>query len=245
MTSPAKGFEFRLGRFRFRPTLGPTLFTIPALMVLLGLGTWQVERLQWKQALIAEREARVSAPAIAVPSDSDIAALEFRRVKVTGHFLHDREMYLAARSLNGNAGFHVVTPFMAEDGIMVLVDRGWIPLDRKDPATRVEGEVPGTVTIEGLIRQGGVPRWFLPDNSPGKNVWFYVDIAAMAVQSGISTARPFFIEAGAAKNPGGYPIGGQSRVELPNNHLQYALTWYSFALTLVVIYLIYHRVKQE
>ena len=169
--------------------------------------------------------------------------LEFRRVRLTGHFLNDKEMYLAARSLNGNVGYHVVTPFLGDDGTTTLVDRGWIPLDRKDPATRAQGEISGTVTIEGLIRSPGRKSWVVPDNEADKNFWFFVDIPAMAAHAGLSDLRDYFVEAGPEKNPGGYPIGGQSHIDLPNNHLSYAITWYSLALALVIIYLIYHRVK--
>lgn len=227
---------------RFRPTLWPTLFTVPALILLIGLGTWQVERLHWKENLIAMREARSSAPPIALPADdADSASFEFSKARVVGRFLNDKEMLLAARSHNGNVGFHVVTPLVAEDGRAVLVDRGWIPLEWKDPATRRQGELDGTVTVEALLRGSQKPNWLVPDNRPAEGVWFYVDVAAMAKWAGLSRARPYFLEAGPAPNPGGYPIGGQSRIELPNNHLQYAITWYSFAVSLAVIYFLYHR----
>lgn len=227
---------------RFRPTFWPTLFTVPAMIILLGLGTWQVERLHWKENLIATRTARSTGPAISLPADeADPAGYEFSKTRVTGRFLHDKEMYLAARSLNGNTGYHVVTPLVEDDGRAILIDRGWIPIDRKDPAARAAGEVRGTVTVEGLLRASQKKSWLVPDNEPRNNVWFYVDVPAMAKWAAVEHARPYFIEAGPAANPGGLPIGGQSRTELPNNHLQYAITWYSFAISLAVIYFLYHR----
>jgi len=243
---PDKTFEFSVGRFRFRPTLRRTIFVVPAVIALFALGTWQVERLQWKTGLIHDRETRVAAPAIAPPATAeDMAAIEFRRVALTGHFLNDREMYLAARSLRGNVGYHVVTPFVGEDNVVTLVDRGWVPLDRKEPKSREAGEIEGTTTVEGLIRKPGKPGWFVPDNLPDKNFWFFVDIPAMAGHAGLARVRPYFVEAGPAPNPGGLPIGGQSHIELPNNHLSYVIIWYSLALALVIIFLIYHRVKPE
>ena len=227
---------------RFRPTLWPTLFTAPALIVLIGLGTWQVERLHWKEDLIATRVTRSSGAPIALPGDgADPAGFEFSRARVVGRFMNDKEMLLAARSLNGNAGFHLVAPLVEEGGRAILVDRGWIPLELKDPSSRQAGELGGTVTVEGLLRGSQKPNWLVPDNRPEEGVWFYVDVPAMAKWAGIARARPYFLEAGPAPNPGGYPIGGQSRIELPNNHLQYALTWYSFAVSLGVIYFLYHR----
>jgi surfeit locus 1 family protein len=149
-------------------------------------------------------------------------------------------MYLAARSHRGNAGYHVITPLAVVSG-HVLVNRGWIPLDRKSPATRKVGNVEGAVTVEGYLRAETGPGWFTPDNEPGKNFWFYVDIAAMAKAHGIVSVERFYVEAGPAENPGGFPIGGVTRFEIPNDHLQYAITWYAMALIGIVIYLLYHR----
>jgi surfeit locus 1 family protein len=225
-----------------RPTLWPTLFTVPTLILLLGLGTWQVERLHWKENLIATRTERSTAAPVPLPSDgASPASFDFSKAAVTGHFLNDKEMLLAARSLNGNLGFHVVTPFVESDGRSILVDRGWIPLELKNPADRKAGEIEGPTKIEGVLRGSQKGGWFVPDNKPGERVWWYVDVPAMARSVGLEGARPYFLEAGPAPNPGLYPLGGQSHIDLPNNHLQYALTWYSFAVSLAVIYVIYHR----
>ena len=227
----------------FRPTLWPTVFTIPALILLLGLGTWQVERLHWKEGLIAERTARSTGAPIALPpDDADAKGYDFTKTQVTGHFLNDKEMFLAARSLNGNVGYQVVTPFLLSSGRAILVNRGWIPDDRKAPASRSAGELQGTVTVDGLLRGSQAQSWLVPDNEPQNNVWFYVDVPAMAKWAGLSNAHSaYYVEAGPAPNPGGLPIGGQSHIDLPNNHLQYAITWYSFAVSLSVIYFLYHR----
>jgi surfeit locus 1 family protein len=227
---------------RFRPTLWPTVFTIPSLVILIGLGSWQLERLHWKENLIAERTRRsTGAPIPLPPENASPESYNFSKTRVSGEFRHDKEMYLAARSLNGNVGYHVVTPFRLDDGSAVLVDRGWIPIERKAPSTRQASENAGTVTLEGLLRGSQTKSWLVPDNEPQNDIWFYVDIPAMAKWAGLDHVRPYFIEAGPAPNPGGTPIGGQSPIDLPNNHLQYAITWYSFAVSLGVIYVIYHR----
>jgi surfeit locus 1 family protein len=233
---------------RFRPTFWPTAFTVPALLVLLGLGTWQVERLQWKDGLIAERTARTTAAPIALPragaplSPGALADLDYRRATAIGQFLHDREMYLAARTMQGAVGYQVITPLQRTDGSIVLVNRGWVPDDRKDPAKRPEGQVATEVTIEGAIRAPGRQHWLQPDNEPEKNLWFWTDLDAMARHAGAAPERlvPVFLEAVAAPNPGGLPVGGQTRVNLPNDHLQYAITWYALAVGLAVIYVVYH-----
>jgi surfeit locus 1 family protein len=240
--------HLRLGARRFRPTLGPTLFTLPALIVLIALGVWQLERLEWKETLIFERQSRSQAPAVLLPDGLDqLHSLEFQAVRVRGRLLHDSEFYLAARAFNGQVGLHVVTPLVLEDGRILLVDRGWIPESRRDPATRPEGQVPGDLELTGLVRLPGWkgPTWLVPDNQPDENIWFWVDPAAMAEAAGLASViggviGGIYVDAGPAEIPGGLPKGGQTRIELPNDHLQYALTWFALALILAVIYVIYH-----
>ncbi len=229
---------------RFRPTFWPTLFTVPVLAGLVALGAWQIQRLHWKEGLIAERLDRSTAPAMALPDP--LAApeeLAFTRVRVRGAFRHEREMYLAARSFAGSPGLHVVTPMILEDGRTLMVDRGWVPETRKDPATRPDGQVEGPVVLEGLLRTGGWPgpSWMMPENLPGENIWFWVDPPAMAAAAGLSQpVIEAYLDAGPAENPGGWPKGGQTRVTLPNDHLGYAITWFALAIALAVIYVIYH-----
>ena len=233
----------------FRPTLWPTVFAIPALIVLLGLGTWQVDRLHWKEGLIAERTARTTAAPIALPaagaqlSPAAITDLDFRHGAATGTFRHEREMYIAARTMEGSVGYQIVTPLQQADGSVVLVNRGWVPETRKDPAKRAEGQLAGTVTVDGAIRAPGVQHWLQPDNQPTQNIWFWSDLPAMAAHAGVTPDKlvPVFLEAGPALNPGGLPVGGQTKVNLPNDHLQYAITWYALAIGLAVIYVLYHR----
>lgn len=224
----------------FRPTLWPTVITAGAVCLAVGLGAWQIQRLFWKGDLIAYRTAQSSAPVIPLPSRFDRKVHEFRRVRVTGTLLHDKEMYLAARSLRGNPGYHVIAPMRLADRSHMLIDRGWVPLDKKDPATRARAQVAGTVTIEGYLRVPPERGWAVPDNEPAKNFWFFVDITAMADHAKLVRIHPYFVEAGPAKNPGVYPLGGQTRLDLPNNHLLYVIQWFSLALAAIVIYVLYH-----
>ena len=232
-----------LASLRFRPTLWPTLFTVPAIIVMIGLCVWQVQRLYWKEALIADREARVAAEPVALPApgtNADAAAVEYRRVRIEGTFLHDKELFLGARSLNGNVGYRILTPFALAGGGAVLVDRGWVPVARKGPESRAEGQVAGLQTVDGVARVPPGRAWMQPDNEPANNIWFYVDLPAMAAASGVALRTDLYVDAGPAENPGGYPVGGQTRIELPNDHLQYAITWGLLAVALAVIYVLYH-----
>jgi len=227
-----------------RSLLWPSLWAALGLLLLLGLGTWQVQRLHWKEGLIAAREAGLHAAPVALPATLDAArALELHPVRAEGQFRNDRELYLNLESARGEAGFHIVTPLILADGTALLVDRGFVPTERKAPETRAAGELTGTVSVTGLVRlpSAGKPSWFTPDNDPARNSWFYVDIAAMAQAAGLARVLPFYIDADASPNPGGLPQGGQTLTDLPNNHLQYALTWYGLALALIVIYIRFAR----
>jgi surfeit locus 1 family protein len=230
-----------LSKLRFRPTLWPTLISVPAVIVMIGLCVWQVQRLHWKEGLIAERTSRVAAEPISLPSvGTDPAAVEYRRVRLEGTFHHDRELFLGARSLNGNVGYHILTPFALTGGGAVLVDRGWVPIERKAPESRAEGQLAGAQTLDGIVRLARGKAWMQPDNEPQSNVWFFVDLPAMAAGTGIDLRTDLYIDAGPAENPGKYPVGGQTRIELPNDHLQYAITWGLLAAALAVIYVLYH-----
>ncbi|MBM3597106.1 MAG: SURF1 family protein [Alphaproteobacteria bacterium] len=222
----------------------PTTISLGAVLITASLGIWQVQRLHWKTALIADRQARVEAPALAeLPADAAAAqAAEFRRIKVTGSFRHEREAHLAATTDRGNVGFQIITPFRLANGREILINRGWVPTARRDAATRAAGQVAGEVTIEGLIRPGGKPGWFAaPPNDVRRNLWIWLDLEAISAELGVSPAPAFIIDAGPAPNPGGLPLGGQTRVALPNDHWQYALTWFGLSAVFAIMYVIYWR----
>jgi len=228
----------------FRPLFWPTVFSLPALVICLALGGWQIERLFWKQDMIAQREAAVTAALAAVPNTfSEARGMEFRHVSDEGVFLNDKEIYLGATSEGGGQGYQVLTPLLEPGGRVVFVNRGYIPSELKDPAKRALGQITGTVRVQGLLRlpPAGRPNWFLPDNRPDLNYWFWVDLAAMSAADKLGRVAPFYIDADATPNAGGWPKGGVTRLTLPNNHLQYAITWFSLAVALIVIYVLFHR----
>jgi len=213
-----------------------------AFLLLLGLGFWQVERLGWKEALIAQRTSALDAAPVAPPENlEDARALEFHPIHVSGHFLNDEEMPVSAISKRGEAGFHIVTPFLLENGETLLIDRGFVPVPFKSPDTREEGLIEGDTTVTGLLRVPQHPGPFVPANDPARNTWFSVDITAMAKAQGIENMLPFYLDADASPVPGGYPAGGQTETDLPNNHLQYAITWFALAAGLLGVYILFLR----
>ena len=151
---------------------------------------------------------------------------------------------MVSHSHRGNLGYHIYTPLSREDGGVVLVNRGWVPSDNKDPATRADGQVAGSVVVDGIARKGWGQASFVPDNDPVKNVWFFADLPAIAKTMNIDPPT-VYVAAGAAPNPGGYPLGGQTRGTLRNNHLAYAITWYGLAVALVAIYILWHRSRRK
>lgn len=215
---------------------------ILTLAVLLALGTWQVQRLAWKEGLIATIEERVVAePHPLTDIETRYATtrdVDYWPVTVSGTFHHDRERHYLA-TWRGQSGFHVLTPLELADGRFVFVNRGFVPYDRKDPARRPEGQVEGEVEVTGLSRvaEAEKPSFIVPDNDAAKNVFYWKDLREMAESAGLGgeSVLLFFIDAGDEANPGGLPIGGVTRIDLPNSHLQYAVTWYGLALTLVVV----------
>ncbi len=228
----------------FRLKLIPTLITIPSIIIMLGLGSWQLERMEWKENLIALLEARTSAtPTSALPELVTQKDHEFLPVVLEGRFLHENEMLLQNRTHDKKAGMHVLTPFIrAEGGGAILVDRGWVPFEAAGPEHRMANQLEGPLTIEGIIRFPTGQSDFIPDNNIEKNQWYFIDLDVMGKVASIDFA-PFYIMASSDLGAAELPIGGQWKVALPNNHLEYALTWYSLALILMVFYILFHRKK--
>jgi surfeit locus 1 family protein len=230
-----------------RGLLGFTVLMLVGLAVLIGLGVWQLKRLAWKEGLIAQIETRSTGGPIKL--DEALAMVRkgrdpsYYRVRFDGRFHHSKELYLYATS-NERVGWEVITPLETADGDMVLVDRGFVPDELKDPSSRALGEVENVVTVTGIVRKPESQGLFMPDNEPAANRWFWRDLQGMArsdFPSGTIQVAPFFLEAEKSDVPGGWPEGGQSRLELPNNHLQYAITWFLMAVALLVIYGLYVR----
>jgi surfeit locus 1 family protein len=230
---------------KLRPLLWPTIIMLPIFLFSLSLGVWQMARRAWKRDIL-DRIATNQATAPLTLDEllkGDPLRFEYGRVRVSGSFLHDKEFHLAARSRGNDVGIQIVTQLRTDEGQIVLFDRGWVPSEKKDPAKRAEGQVAGTVKLVGVVRRTQIQHQFAPDNVPDKNVWFTVDVPLMRKVAG-GRSNPaldtFFLEADATPNPGGLPIGGQTQLDIPNDHLQYAITWFLLALALIGVYLSYH-----
>lgn len=220
--------------------LAALLLGLVAFGILLGLGTWQMRRLEWKEALIATIQSRIhSQPvplATVLAADKTIADMEYLPVTLAGVFDHRYERHFFATH-DGASGFYVYTPLRLDGGDWIFVNRGFVPYEKKDPATRAAGQVQGHLEITGLVRPILLekPSSLVPDNDPAKNIFYWKDIRAMRDSSGLPASEQvlgLFVDANDAPNPGGLPVGGVTIIDLPNNHLQYALTWYGLAAAL-------------
>ncbi|MEO0543788.1 MAG: SURF1 family protein [Pseudomonadota bacterium] len=224
------------------------LVALPALGVLLALGTWQVQRLAWKEGLLANIDARLSAaptPIAELLVDLDEgrisqSELDYLPVSASGRFRHEGEQHFFATH-RGATGYYIYTPLELTEpsGLFLLINRGFVPFDLKEAETRPQTLSAGEVTITGLARQRleEKPSWAVPENDPVGNIYYWKDIEQMAVQANLSgQIVPFFVDEGSPRAPGTmgeWPVSGVTLINLPNNHLQYAITWYGLALTLV------------
>ncbi|MBT9289426.1 SURF1 family protein [Prosthecodimorpha staleyi] len=234
---------------RLRLVLWPTVAAAFVFAILIALGNWQMDRLAWKEALMARVKARIALPAENLPPEPvwpaiDADAKDYAAARVTGRFLNDKEVHVFHTLVNpkgrlSGQGYFVVTPLLRDDGSVIIVNRGFVPLDRKAPASRPGSQIDGETTVEGLLRRPEGSNLFTPANDRAGNVWFTRDAREIAHAAGLDPARtfPLTLDAGAAQTPpGGLPQAGETLVTFTNNHWQYALTWYGLAATLAGVW---------
>jgi surfeit locus 1 family protein len=232
-----------LQRLRQAGLIWPTVLAMAGLAVLIGLGTWQLERKRWKEDLLAKIAARTTADPIALARAVSLLTaggdVDYLHVWVSGTFHHDKERYLYAPSPTG-LGWHVYTPLELAPGRVIWVNRGTVPDDRKDPARRLTGQLEGESEVRGLVRIPPGRTMFTPGNDASGNLWYWADVSGMTASvfgPRAVVALPFVVEADAQPlPPGGLPRGGVTRLALSNRHLEYALTWYGIAATLIGVY---------
>ena len=231
-----------LSRWSRARLVWPTAFALVALAILIGLGTWQMQRKAWKEGIIARIATRVTAPPVPLASLlaklGPGADLEYTHVSLSGRFFHDKERFLYAPGQSGLA-WHVLTLLEYAPGRIVWVNRGAVPDASRSPETRKPGQVEGAVTSTGLLRRP-TSAAFTPANDESRNIWHWADVDGLtrsAFPDGSQTPLPVVVELDAsATPPGGLPQGGVTRLSISNRHLEYAVTWYGLALTLIGVF---------
>jgi surfeit locus 1 family protein len=225
------------------------------LALLIGLGVWQLERKAWKEGLIDAITRRLSTAPAPLPaperwSSLDAAHDEFTRVTFHAVFENDREALVFAgasafRPDTSGAGYWIFTPARLTGGARVVVNRGFVPEANKDPATRAAGLVNGPIDIIGVLRWPEHTGWFTPAGEPARNLWFARDQIAIAAAKGWANVAPFYVEQEAPTPPGGLPQPGKLTVNLPNDHLQYAITWFGLAVVLAAVFVAFARARRR
>ncbi|KAJ2077937.1 surf-like protein [Coemansia sp. RSA 988] len=208
------------------------LFAIP--LISFGLGTWQLFRLKWKLALLDDVNDRMHRRPIALPlrvTAEEIGRNEYRRVLVHGVFDHSAEMLVGPRAYEGEPGFIVVTPLVREDGSRVLVNRGWIKRELKDPKTRPNSQDIDAVTLVAFVRRAPRANSFTPKSDPNTNEWYSIDLDLMAQRTNSQKVLLDAIQLDSATSivddaKRGIPLGTPMEIDIRNNHLQYLITWY-------------------
>ncbi len=225
-----------------RPILFPLLLTIAGLVLLIGLGLWQLERREWKLGLIERIEARAAGETVTLARAKEIWSrsrdIEYYRLALRGRFLHRHERHLYGL-IGGEAGWRILTPLETPGGDVIFVDRGFAPEPLRDPASRPEGQIEGEVALTALARASERGSLFTPDSKPAENRWFLRDVDALNASLPddlAARALPFMGEAESASVPGGWPRAGVTRLDLPNRHLEYALTWFGLAAALAGVF---------
>jgi cytochrome oxidase assembly protein ShyY1 len=224
--------------------LWPSLFALAAFIALTGLGIWQIERKAWKEGLIAMLDQRIAAPPVALPlrerwPSLDPAQDEFRRVSLHAQLLGDREgrVYTSGSGLRDDIkgpGYFAFAPARLADGSVVVVNRGYVPNPLPNASLRPIAVGDGPVDIIGAMRWPESPNWFVTTHGANSDLWFVRDPQAMAAAYDWGTVAPFYIDQEAPVPAGGVPRPAPLKVNLRNEHLQYALIWFGLALVLAV-----------
>ncbi len=218
---------------------------------LTALGSWQVQRLGWKHDLIARVEQNIHAEPIAAPDlnswqQADKKALEYRAVSVSGHYLNDKEVAVAALTERGS-GYWIVTPFQRDSGETIYINRGYVTSAKRMPESRASGQIEGETSVTGLLRLTEPKGFFLRQNNPEKNIWHARDIEVFAKRAELGNVADYFIDANAGQNRADRPEGGLTVIKFADNHLAYALTWFTLALMVLAaaIFLIRYELTRK
>lgn len=229
----------------FRPGLALTVFSALSLVILCGLGLWQLQRMAWKEGVIAEIDAHLNQPPIPLESYERGLPPDFSPVTVTGTWREGAEQYRASQLHQGEIGYRLLQPLDLDGGRVVIVDRGWVPrcwrygdcLEQGLPGPIGEPP-PGIVQVTGILRGNFEKGWFTPNNVPAERLWYWLDLDALDRQiDGALVEAVLFQTPEDAAAPEAPPIPQGTVVSLRNNHLEYALTWFSLAGCLIGVYI--------
>ena len=209
------------------------IFVFLFITLFCALGTWQLYRLQWKQDLINDIKKGLESVPILYTSDLN---KNYQRVKLSGQYIFKKQIYLYSLNQKGVPGYDVITPFQTTNKENVLINRGWIQKDKKNKLPMIS-----TLTdITGMLRMANRRNIFTPENDIKENIWFYLNSEDIKKSTGTKFSNYIvYLEDKNIKIPQPKKI----TIDLPNNHLKYAITWYSISISILFYYLYFRRNK--
>ncbi|MEM7650744.1 MAG: SURF1 family protein [Pseudomonadota bacterium] len=219
-----------------------TFFTALGVCILCALGSWQLQRLEWKEDLLAKiaaKEESFRQFSIANLSPEN----EFTKGEISGTLLFDKQIQLQPRTLDGTPGVHIITPLKLNSGETILVNRGWAPLGYEEQETRSK-----TVKLAGMIRTIPEPNIFIPENIAESDSWYWVDLEALSTSKDLKNLMPvmlYEIDLTNGDDAGLYPNASALEIHLNNNHMQYALFWFSMAGVLIAVFILRFAIRKN
>jgi surfeit locus 1 family protein len=229
-----------------RSLILPGVLSLLTLALLISLGNWQMQRLAWKENLIATVSKRVNETPQLLPPSAESLSLnlseeEYRPFVAVGRFLHQYEVQVytvlsGAKGMYSGAGYWILTPLQRDDGSIVIVNRGFVPEDKKNPPSRAEAQIERPVRVIGLMRAAEQRNFFTPANDPKRNAWYSRDPAEIAQAFRLKNVLPFILDETREYRAGELPQPNETKLTFTNNHLGYALTWYGLACTLIGVF---------
>lgn len=223
-----------------RPPVLATILAFLAVGGLCALGTWQVRRLHWKTEILVRMEAAAAHDPMENPLDAEAIARapDFEKGIVRGVFLNDLEIAIGPRTQDGAPGYHILTPFRLVGGEILFINRGWVPPERRDAASRPDSLVRGLTFVAGTVRRPVPEGFFVPENDSAREAWYRYDLPEMARARGLPAPIPVIFYAEKDESASVWPVRDDLIPRPPNNHLSYALFWFAMAGALSVVFVL-------
>ena len=228
-----------------------TILTIISVIILCKLGFWQLDRLQWKTKMLNAIKTEYARNAAQTPlSNADLAAdIKFKRGYMIGEYDHEKEILIQSQTNKGMLGYHLLSPFYLfpenknESKAVILVNRGWIPINREMPENGKIERPENTIKITGMLKKPPAYNMFVPENNPDQDIWYRIDLSQIAKSKEIKEFIPyiFHIETESQNEQSGntrYPVATAIKQRINNNHAQYALFWFSMSAVMIIIYIL-------
>ena len=202
-----------------RRTIFILIIGLAGIAVLLSLGTWQVQRLTWKQGILAEIDAKISGVPIALPAAPNVTTHKYQPVEISGRFVESRIRVLVSQKLIG-AGYRIIQPFQTQDRV-ILIDRGFVKIDQIEDLRNDQASVLGNLHWPDEVDD------YTPEPDMKRDIWFARDVTALA---DTLNTDPILVIAREitpdSEKVSPIPISSSG---IPNDHLQYAITWFALA----------------